>query len=318
MVHGHGDVSLYMFLIETRSHKKALKNYTLYVFLNFVSFAIICDSCVQTQETKPLKVWSPSSTFSDLLLSLLSSGSHCNSIRRRRRRRRVTRVVGVALTCAFCMCVKKLLYWSIDQNLQWEPATPKRQDSHCIVWKFRDCLRVPIFFRGLDFVTTLLGCFIQGRRRAACLEQKSQENPDLREKSTQILTSSDAWFPTWTSLRLALILWWCALSARSTASWEKWWQPGFIEIRSKQLHFDALTRGDEDEDEADCDDIDLTRSDEEADCGELSRRAAFRYAKEAVGTAARLAIVAAAIAGAKNLQRKLSTNRERRNKSSPQ
>jgi hypothetical protein len=31
-----------------------------------------------------------------------------------------------------------------------------------------------------------------------------------------------------------------------------------------------------------------------------------------------LAIVAAAIAGAKNLQRKLSTNRERRNKSSPQ
>ncbi len=71
-------------------------------------------------------------------------------------------------------------------------------------------------------------------------------------------------------------------------------------------------------DEADCDDIDLTRSDEEADCGELSRRAAFRYAKEAVGTAARLAIVAAAIAGAKNLQRKLSTNRERRNKSSPQ
>jgi hypothetical protein len=43
---------------------------------------------------------------------------HCNSIRRRRRRRRrrITRVVGVALTCAFCMCVKKLLYWSIDQN----------------------------------------------------------------------------------------------------------------------------------------------------------------------------------------------------------
>ncbi len=165
MVHGHGDVSLYMFLIETRSHKKALKNYTLYVFLNFVSFAIICDSCVQTQETKPLKVWSPSSTFSDLLLSLLSSGSHCNSIRRRRMRR-VTRVVGVALTCAFCMCVKKLLYWSIDQNLQWEPATPKRQDSHCIVRKFRDYLRVSYLLSRFGFRDNIVGLFHTGKKKS--------------------------------------------------------------------------------------------------------------------------------------------------------
>jgi len=136
------------------------------VFLNFVSFAIICDSCVQTQETKPLKVWSPSSTFSDLLLSLLSSGSHCNSIRRRRRRRRVTRVVGVALTCAFCMCVKKLLYWSIDQNLQWEPATPKRQDSHCIVWKFRDYLRVSYLLSRFGFRDNIVGLFHTGKKKS--------------------------------------------------------------------------------------------------------------------------------------------------------
>ncbi len=135
-------------------------------------FAIIGNSCVQTQETKPLKVWSPSSTFSDLLLSLLSSGSHCNPIRRKRRR--VTRVVVVALTCAFCMCVKKLLYWSIDQNLKWEPATPKRQDSHWIVWKLRDYLRVSYLLSRFGFRDNIVGLFHTGKKKSRLPRTKNR------------------------------------------------------------------------------------------------------------------------------------------------